>query len=149
MENEEQAPLNNITEVWLDSLGYLAEMRLENGKSYKKEYRKEGNEWRELSSGGGWQRDYNFLSSAQMVSIGTTATEFWDGDHASGSHKYVTGDRLDMLTAEAVQLEERATEAFQRATTADGLIEARLKHERAKGMLEMLRYVRGHMERDK
>lgn len=148
MENEEQTTVSNITEVWLDSLGYLAEMELENGKSYKKEYRKEGNEWRELGSVG-WQRDYVFLSSKQMASIGTTATEFYDGEHASSAHKYVAGDRLDMLTAEAIQLEERATDAFRRATTTDGLIGARLKLERAQGMLDMLRFVRGHYEGDK
>jgi hypothetical protein len=148
MENEEQTTVTYVGEMWLDALGYLAEMQLENGKSYKKEYRKEGNEWRELS-GTGWQRDYNYLSSAQMASIGATATEFWDGDHASSAHKYVTGDRLDMLKAEAVQLEERAISAFQLATTADGLIEARLKRERAQGMLDMLRFVRGHYEGDK
>jgi hypothetical protein len=145
MENEEQTTVSNVSAVWLDSLGYLAEMQLENGKSYKKEYRKEGNEWRELGSGS-WASGYNFLSSTQMASIGTTATEFWDGEHISNAHKYVTGDRLDALSAEAVELKERATDAFQRATTADGLIEARLKLERAQGMLDMLRFVRGHYE---
>lgn len=145
MENEEQTTIHNVTAMWLDSLGYLAEMQLENGRSYKKEYRKEGNEWRELNSGS-WASGYNFLSSEQMASIGTTATEFWDGEHKSNLHKYVSGDRLDMLAAETVQVEERATDAFQRATTADGLIEARIKLARAQGMLDMLRLVRGHQE---
>lgn len=144
MENEEEQ-IVNVNVHWLDSLGYLAEMRLENGKAYRKEYVKEGNEWRELGPVG-WQREYNFLSSAQMAAIGTTATEFCDGDYESRQHKYISGDRLDLLTQEAVKLQNAANESFGRAVTADGLVEARIKHARAQGMLDMLRFVRGHQE---
>lgn len=142
MNNEEFHP---ISEAVLAGLPYNSELIFRDGKSYRKEYNSDDLEWREL--GDGW-REGPRKAGARLASEYAEA-QIWLGEHRNPHHKFVTGDRLDNILAEADRLVGQSKTLFEQARTTDQLLEARLRDERAQGIYETLRMIRGYHEGDK
>jgi hypothetical protein len=139
MNNDDFDP---ITESLLALLPYNSEIIFPDGKTYRKEFSAEDLEWTELD--GRW-RDSPRKASARLTAEYSEA-QIWAGDHKNTNHKYVTGDRLDHIEAEAKRLVGQSQQSFSTARTQDDLLNAKMQAVRAQGMNEALRMVRGYHE---
>ena len=139
MDNDE---FNQITERHLAALPYDSEIIFRDGKTYRKEYDAYDLEWRELD--GRW-RDSPRKASAKLAAEYSEA-QIWAGDHKNTNHKYVTGDRLDHIEAEANRMVGQAQQILESAQTQDDLLKAKVLVERAEGMYKTLRMIRGYHE---
>lgn len=142
MNNDEFHPIH---ESLLASLPYNSELIFRDEKAYRKEYNSDDLEWRELD--GGW-REGPRKAGSRLVSEYTEA-QIWPGEHQNPQHKFVTGDRLDSIQAEADDTARRAKLMFEQCKTQDQLLEAKLNNERAEGMYKAIRLIRGYHEGDK
>lgn len=139
MNNEEYDPIN---ESLLAALPYNTEVIFQDDKAYRKEYNSDDLEWREL--GGGW-REGPRKAGARLASEYSEA-QIWSGEHKNLHHKFIIGDRLDQIEAEADRLVEQSHQILLSARTQDELFEAKLRNARAEGMYNTLRIIRGYHE---
>lgn len=139
MNNDE---FNPVTEVLIASLPYNTEIIFRDQKAYRKAFSSEDLEWREL--GEGWNKQI-YKASARLAAEYSEA-QIWLGEHKNTNHKFVTGDRLDYIKAEADKLAEQAQRLLASSQTQDDLLKAKTHIERAEGMYKALRMVRGYHE---
>lgn len=87
----------------------------------------------------------SYKASARL-SAEYSEVQIWPANHKNTQHKFVTGDRLDHIEAEATKLSEKAIQMLELAITQDELLKAKIHVERARGMLATLRMIRGYHE---